>query len=135
MPTANDKHVDYLEGLAERVALEGYGALAADERDLFNVYVYEFETSLGGLAGFFTSRADPCDTAAALERFGAPQSAAILRRACSLFRGGRPPDEIGQRQVEATALVDSFDELNRELLRTGENALAVLTDRVRAIAR
>lgn len=78
---------------------DGFAALTPAERVAYCVDAVEREVNNGGFRQFFdnSSGDTALDTVAALEAIGAPQAAALVRRAIAVFPGGEPPADRDER--------------------------------------
>jgi uncharacterized protein (TIGR03067 family) len=85
------------------------------EQVICDVALFEVEVDNGGFHQFFfNSPGDHAlETAAALHRIGAPETAMLVQTACALFPNGKPSKDQGTRQLQ----LDEFTLDHLETLR------------------
>ena len=81
--------------VVEKGQSQGASALSPYEKCLYLIVEFDAILNMEGITGFYVSSlSDELDnTAEALEMIGAKESARLLRKANSLFPGGKPPTD------------------------------------------
>lgn len=102
---------------------DGVGALNTQQKILYLVAELDTLANMEGLLGFYSALGQEAQaTVDALDKMGAKQSAALIRRANGLFPGGMVPSDLATRDTMLVAIAKSSD---REIInRIEEEFLA-----------
>jgi hypothetical protein len=125
------------EKVFHRLGEVGYERLTDAQKVFVCVWSLEGEVNNGGFDQFyFNSSGDwAVETPAALEKIGAHQAAAIVRKANSVFPDGKPSNdrELRQQQLDALpdAVRDSFQQIDSQFYKYPDNLESLLRTFVR----
>ncbi len=126
------------EKVFHRLGEVGYERLTDAQKVFVCVWSLEGEVNNGGFDQFyFNSSGDwAIETPAALDKIGAVQAAAIVRKANSVFPDGKPSNdrELRQQQLDALtdAVRDSFQQLDSDFYKYPDNLESLLRAFVKA---
>jgi hypothetical protein len=107
---AQSRDVDVLialhQKMSQKCAASGFNGLSEAEKVVLCVEDLEGEVNNGGFHQYFLNSDGELihETPAALEAIGAGYTAAIVRRACSVFPEGSPPKDRTERQESLLVL-------------------------------
>lgn len=106
-----------IDRIAPLAFARGIDALSLAERCVLLVWSYGLAINDGGHASFFYNSygGHALETVEALKEVGAPEYAAILRRAIELFPAGRIPHDIEERNALLESLPDDADQIMERL--------------------
>lgn len=116
-----------------RCEAAGFEALSEAEQTVYCLDALEREVNNGGFSQFFfnASGDTALETVSALERLGAGHTAALVRRALSVFPGARPSADRDAREKQMDGLPESARELWSEL----DQAFCEYRDNLAALER
>jgi hypothetical protein len=120
-----DLLVQVTDAIEKRVARYGYSKLSTAEKTIYTVWWLEAEVNNGGFDQyFFNSAGDNArDVPEAFSRIGAPQTAALVRKAIALFPPPGPSPDRATRiqQLEGLPSRGQFESFDERFYKSPEN--------------